>query len=41
MTIPQWLINAFAVFGFICAWCVSAGAVGLWIGKLLNEFVQK
>lgn len=29
MTIPQWLVDGFAVFGFICAWCVSAGAVGM------------
>jgi hypothetical protein len=40
MTIPQWLINGFAVFGFICAWCILAAAFGVVIGKWLHEAMK-
>jgi hypothetical protein len=35
--IPQWVISSFAVFGFICLWCICAAAFGVWIGKLLAK----
>lgn len=37
MTIPDWVINSFAVFGFICAWCVITGLLASRFFKFSKE----